>query len=210
MRVIFRGRVRSAARSLRSLDARRGHAGLVSEMVTPVDRVVVVGAGIAGLAAASRLRRAGIACVVLEARDRIGGRLHTVDLAGVPVDLGGSWIHHPIGNPLSKFCDEYGIARDPGDPMPSLSAYDQVERRRLDRAEVEASLLPAFDAFQDAVDTLRDRLPSDATALDAIEAYVAERGFTGAVARRVRQELRAEIEADAADRADNQSLRWLG
>jgi monoamine oxidase len=67
-----------------------------------VDRVVVVGAGIAGLAAASRLRRAGIPCVVLEARDRVGGRLHTVDLAGVPVDLGGSSIHHPIGNLLAQ------------------------------------------------------------------------------------------------------------
>jgi len=53
----------NSARSLRSLDARRGHAGLVSEMVAPVDRVVVVGAGIAGLAAASRLRRGGIPCV---------------------------------------------------------------------------------------------------------------------------------------------------
>ena len=71
----------------------------MSEMVGPVDRVVVVGAGIAGLTAASRLRKAGVPCVVLEARDRVGGRLHTVDLAGVPVDLGGSWIHHPIGNP---------------------------------------------------------------------------------------------------------------
>jgi monoamine oxidase len=71
-------------------------------MVAPVDRVVVVGAGIAGLAAASRLRRAGIPCVVLEARDRVGGRLHTVDLAGVPVDLGGSSIHHPIGNLLAQ------------------------------------------------------------------------------------------------------------
>jgi polyamine oxidase len=69
----------------------------VSETAGPVDRVVVVGAGIAGLAAASRLRRVGIECLVLEARDRIGGRPHTIDLAGVPVDLGGSWIHHPIG-----------------------------------------------------------------------------------------------------------------
>ena len=101
-----------------------------SDVVRPVDRVVVVGAGIAGLAAAERLHRAGIACVVLEARDRIGGRLHTVDLAGVPVDLGGSWIHHPIGNPMSSLCAEYGIARDPGDPMPSLTAYDKVERLR--------------------------------------------------------------------------------
>ena len=74
----------------------------MSEVVGQVDRVVVIGAGIAGLAAASRLRRVGIACVVLEARDRIGGRLHTVDLAGVPVDLGGSSIHHPIGNLLAQ------------------------------------------------------------------------------------------------------------
>ncbi|HET7668109.1 MAG TPA: FAD-dependent oxidoreductase [Mycobacterium sp.] len=54
-----------------------------------------VGAGIAGLATASSLQRAGIETVILEARSRIGGRLHTVDLAGTPVDLGGSWIHHP-------------------------------------------------------------------------------------------------------------------
>ena len=94
--------------------------------------------------------------------------------------------------------------------MPVLSAYDQTERRRLYHAEIEASLLPALDAFHDAVDALRDRLPSDATALNAIEAYVADSGFTGAVARQVHQELRAEIEADAADRADNEPLRWLG
>ena len=55
----------------------------------PVERVVVVGAGIAGLTVAGALRTAGVDCVVLEARDRIGGRLHTVDLAGTPVDLSG-------------------------------------------------------------------------------------------------------------------------
>lgn len=182
----------------------------MSEVVGPVDRVVVVGAGIAGLAAASRLRRAGIACVVLEARDRIGGRLHTVDLAGVPVDLGGSWIHHPIGNPLSSFCAEHGIARDPGDPLPSLAAYDRVERRLLDRTEINTWLELVIDAFEEAVESLQDRLGPDATALDAIEAFIAERGFVGADARRARQGLLTEIEADAADRADNQSLRWFG
>ena len=58
--------------------------------------------------------------MVLEARRRIGGRLHTIDLAGTPVDLGGSWIHHPIGNPLTAFCDQHGIGRDPGDPTNTL------------------------------------------------------------------------------------------
>jgi len=86
----------------------------MNKIAGPVERVVVVGAGIAGLAAASTLRQAGIDAVVLEARDRVGGRLHTVDLAGTPVELGGSWIHHPIGNPLTAFCDDHGIARDAG------------------------------------------------------------------------------------------------
>lgn len=182
--------------------------GPVSEIAGPVDRVVVVGAGIAGLAAASRLRAASIAYVVLEARDRIGGRLHTIDLAGTPVDLGGSWIHHPIGNPLSALCDEHCIARDLGDATQALSAYDRAEHRRLDRAETH-ELSQQSDDFWDAVDAYSNRLGPDATGLDAIESFVAERGLTGALARRVRQELRAEVEADAADGADNDSLRWM-
>ena len=103
----------------------------MSEVVAPVARVIVIGAGIAGLAAASRLQRGGIPHVVLESRDRLGGRLCTVDLAGVPVDLGGSWIHHPIGNPLSTLCDEYGLARGPGDPIPTFTAFDHPPVLRL-------------------------------------------------------------------------------
>ena len=181
----------------------------MSEIAGPVDRVVVVGAGIAGLAAASRLRQAGIACVVLEARDRIGGRLYTIDLAGTPVDLGGSWIHHPIGNPVTVYCDEHGIARDGGDPVPSLSAYDHAEGRRLDRAEVERYAVVESEAFWDAVEELSQRLGPQASAYDAIETHIADRGLAGDDARRVHQELLAEVEADAADRADNQSLRWI-
>jgi polyamine oxidase len=181
----------------------------VSEIVGPVDRVVVVGAGIAGLAAASRLRRAGIACVVLEARDRTGGRLHTVDLAGTPVDLGGSWIHHPIGNPLSAFCDANGVARDAGDPIPSLSGYDRAEHRRIDATEIATYAVDEPEAFWAAIETLGDRLGPEANAAQAIDEHVRQRNLTGGVARRVRQELRAEVEADAPGPVADQSLRWL-
>jgi monoamine oxidase len=68
----------------------------------PVERVVVIGAGIAGLTVANALTHGGVECVVVEARDRIGGRLHTVNLAGSPVDMGGSWMHPPIGNPTAQ------------------------------------------------------------------------------------------------------------
>lgn len=54
--------------------------------------VVVVGAGATGLTAARRLRARGLDVVVLEARDRIGGRLRTTELQGTRVELGGQWV----------------------------------------------------------------------------------------------------------------------
>ncbi|CAA0128511.1 Putative flavin-containing monoamine oxidase AofH [Mycolicibacterium vanbaalenii] len=54
--------------------------------------VVVVGAGFAGLSAARELTRLGHDVVVLEGRDRVGGRSYTADLAGVPVDLGATFV----------------------------------------------------------------------------------------------------------------------
>jgi monoamine oxidase len=57
--------------------------------------VVIVGAGVAGLAAARRLHSAGARVAVLEARDRIGGRILTVrdDRTPVPIELGAEFVH---------------------------------------------------------------------------------------------------------------------
>jgi monoamine oxidase len=175
----------------------------------PVERVVVVGAGIAGLTVANALTHAGVDCVVLEARDRIGGRLHTIDLAGAPVDMGGSWIHHPAGNPLRAFAEQVGVICRPGNPLAGLAGYDCGEGRRLSRSEVEESLALQFDSFPDAVGRLATDLGPDASAADAIVAFVAGAGLTPDPARRARQALRAVVEADVADLPENQSLRWL-
>ena len=65
--------------------------------------VVVVGAGVAGMSAASALRTAGLETVVLEASARIGGRAHTVTepvLGGAWLDHGAIWLHSSETNPL--------------------------------------------------------------------------------------------------------------
>ncbi|MER7153851.1 FAD-dependent oxidoreductase, partial [Streptomyces lydicus] len=54
----------------------------------PTGHVVVIGAGISGLAAAHRLLDGGARVTVLEAADRPGGKLRSGEIAGVPVDLG--------------------------------------------------------------------------------------------------------------------------
>lgn len=72
-------------------------------------RVVVVGAGVAGLAAAARLQRAGFTVTVVEARQRIGGRIHTWRGWPEPVDLGASWIHGwAHGNPVTPIARRAG------------------------------------------------------------------------------------------------------
>ena len=186
-----------------------GSTVIPGDVIGPVERVVVVGAGIAGLTVANALVHAGVSCVVLEARDRIGGRLHTVDLADQPVDMGGSWIHHPVGNPLRVFADLAGVACRSGDPLPELAAYDLAESRRLSAAEVRTELNTLYEAFPDAIERLRDELGPNASAADGIDAFIAAGHFPAAAARRARQGLRALIEAESADLPEHQSLAWL-
>ncbi|EEE44043.1 flavin monoamine oxidase family protein [Roseibium alexandrii] len=68
--------------------------------------VIVIGAGIAGLAAARRLQDLGYAVVVLEATSAVGGRIRTDWSLGAPFEVGAGWIHKPDGNPVSKMADE--------------------------------------------------------------------------------------------------------
>jgi monoamine oxidase len=86
-------------------------------MSTPHDTdVVVVGAGFAGITAARELRRQGHHVLVLEARDRIGGRTWTDSRLGRDLEMGGTWVHWIQPHTWAEL-SRYGIGVTPS-PTP--------------------------------------------------------------------------------------------
>lgn len=75
--------------------------------------MLVVGAGMAGLGAARSLTDAGWPVRLIEARNRIGGRVNTNRDWGLPLEMGASWIHGATNNPLDELADKVGAQRSP-------------------------------------------------------------------------------------------------
>lgn len=141
--------------------------------------VVIIGAGAAGLAAAAEIARSGRSALVLEARDRLGGRCWSLDIPGipVPVELGAEFIH---GRPAATFSlleqagvaaidrigswwhVEHGRLRRTGDVMSELR--EALRRRRLPRKDV---------SFQSYLDDKLRRVSARARAfaLRRVEGY---------------------------------------
>jgi monoamine oxidase len=80
-------------------------------------RIVIIGAGAAGIAAGIRLRERGLQPLILEARSRVGGRAYTdASTLGMPVDMGAGWLHSADLNPWTVYAKANGfdvIERDP-------------------------------------------------------------------------------------------------
>lgn len=112
--------------------------------------VVVIGAGAAGIAAASLLARWDYDVVILEARGRVGGRAWTdAGALGLPWDRGAQWLHNAADNPLLPLARAAGLAVTPsvfedmqvtggGDAPALMAAFDRLDGR-IDRAAPRAA-----------------------------------------------------------------------
>ena len=71
--------------------------------------VIIVGAGISGLSAAKKLKEKGFNVTVIEAQEKVGGRLRTNRNLGIAFDEGASWIHGINGNPVTTLAQQAGM-----------------------------------------------------------------------------------------------------
>ena len=166
----------------------------------PRGQVVVVGAGMAGLAAARQLADAGVDVTVLEARDRIGGRMWTDSSLGVPIDLGAAWIHGTKGNPLVALAKQAGAdtVETDWDNVVVFDARGEVDAEAVDSAATawERALHDVYELADDAAPgaTVQNGLAQVADLSDPLIAW----NVAGAVS--------AEYAADP----EELSLRWFG
>ncbi len=124
-------------------------------------RVVVVGAGIAGLAAARTLADAGFSVTVLEAGNRIGGRLHTDRSLGVPLDLGASWIHGTRSNPITALAQRFA------QPM---FEWDYDNEEVFDLTGNGGRAVERFATFANALEDFLDDTETSLTRISAANA----------------------------------------
>jgi len=108
--------------------------------------VVVIGGGFAGLTAARELRHAGLDVLLLEARERIGGRTMTTAISGHTVELGGTWVHWHQPHVWAELT-RYGIGVTPSRPPARATWVVGDERREFSGTEFDERMANAVDAI---------------------------------------------------------------
>src|SRR3954447_8357109 len=210
--VAFGGPLARSARAATTGTYDDGNNAVPAGLTGDVDRVIIVGAGWAGLTLANALRNAGVEHVLLEARDRIGGRAHTADLDGVPVDLGCSWIHQPYGgNPMAKFADQAGVRRMNADvelDAPRVRFWDGYLDRELAFTEKGNAFWHGLNFAEIEAAQLADQLGDGASVYQGAQVYMNNHGLQGDARRDAEMVIRGFSELSDATDWTKLSLRY--
>lgn len=172
----------------------------------PDRTVIIIGAGIAGLAAARTLVNGGYDVRVLEGRDRLGGRIHTSrQWEDAPVDLGASWIHGTTRNPITALAAEAGATTAPTSYENSLFYDTTGATLSQDR---EQRLADLSDQVESAIgDAQRDNL--EQSLRKTIEQALELETLSERDRQLVEFILNSTVEHEYAGSADQLSTQWF-
>ncbi|RMH01737.1 MAG: FAD-binding protein [Chloroflexi bacterium] len=174
----------------------------LAQTTTP-KTILILGAGIAGLAAGHELTARGHTVILIEGRNRIGGRIHTHHDLGVPVDMGASWIHGVRGNPITDLRDEFDIETRPTDYDDVIlfsAAGEQLTERQI--GEYEA----AFNDLLAEIEAIAAETEQDISVATAIEQVLSGESLDAEEQRILDYLLFAAIESDYAARVSDLSI----
>jgi monoamine oxidase len=179
--------------------------------------VIVIGAGLSGLVAARELEARGRAVRVLEARDRIGGRvwLQRGALRGLDLDMGGAWLAD-VQRAVWAEADRYGVARE-HDALPSSVRWRLGDEHSSGALPLGVDELGEFERAVAALLGAARRhdadLPPDAQGLEDLDVpatdWVAALGLPRRVRELIEFWISACASADAADASMLDFLRWI-
>ena len=172
-------------------------------------KVLVIGAGVAGLAAARTLHDSGLVEVtVLEARERIGGRIWTDrGFEGFPAELGASWIHGTVKNPVHEFAiaEKIGLSNTQNRAMPD--AFDHQGKHFS--AHQQEQMYALFETIRTAAYENQQRLTQgkDVSLGSALEGELRRRKLSPEIRSQQKHLIAVEIENEYAEDASRLSLR---
>lgn len=152
--------------------------------------ILVIGAGIAGLAAARELQNNGFKVTIIEGRDRIGGRIYTDRSLGYAIDLGAAWIHGIQNNPIGKLAKDSNIKI-------LRTNYDNSELYGINGRPVNENQLSQAESLSEEIieqaKALGERLDKDISVAEAVKRVIKKQQLTAAQQKLVQWQLNSNI-----------------
>ena len=168
------------------------------------ENVIIIGAGISGVAAGKTLQESGYEVVILEAKNRVGGRIWTDRSTGKALDLSASWIHAIIGNPITELANKIKA------PLTGLVDYNDTST--FDADGKEDPLTPAqeknFDDVLAQFSKIVTASNANASVQDVVDEAVRQGPLNNLGTRALNSLINTTLEHEYA--GDASELSWIG